>query len=176
MRSIGRRNFSEAVFALAVCPFAHLVPLDCSRVPQAAKGNGPSSAHLAHTAPTDTLEGETMQLHYLELVTPEVEAVCTLYEKTHGVSFSEANPELGGARTLRLPTGLTLGVRAPMHDGERPVVRPYLLVDDIEAAVAEAEKAGAHIAVPPMRIPGQGSCAIYFQGGIEVGLWQAERA
>jgi predicted enzyme related to lactoylglutathione lyase len=116
-----------------------------------------------------------MQLHYLEIVTPDVEAVCTLYEKTHGVSFSEAKPELGGARTVRLPDGLTLGVRAPMHDGERPVVRPYLLVDDIDAVVAEAEKAGAHIAVPPMKIPGHGICAIYFQGGIEVGLWQAER-
>jgi predicted enzyme related to lactoylglutathione lyase len=59
-----------------------------------------------------------------------------------------------------------------MHDGEKPVVRPYILVDDIEAAVAAAAKSGAEIAVPPMKLPGHGTCAIVYQSGIESGLWQ----
>jgi len=71
-----------------------------------------------------------------------------------------------------LADGGMLGVRSPLNDGERLVVRPYILVEDIEAAVAAAAKAGAEITLPPMGIPGHGTCAIVFQGGIESGLWQ----
>lgn len=59
-----------------------------------------------------------------------------------------------------------------MRDSEDPVVRPYLLVDDIAAAVKAAEEAGAMVAMPPTEIPGQGTFAIYVQGGIQHGLWQ----
>ena len=70
------------------------------------------------------------------------------------------------------PGGGLVGVRAPMRETEEPVVRPYWLVDDIEAAVAAAVKAGGEIAHPPMEIPGHGTFAIYIQGGIHHGLWQ----
>jgi predicted enzyme related to lactoylglutathione lyase len=59
-----------------------------------------------------------------------------------------------------------------MNEDERPVTRPYILVEDIEAAVAAAASAGAEITVPPMSIPGRGTCAIVYQSGIESGLWQ----
>ena len=59
-----------------------------------------------------------------------------------------------------------------MHDAEKPVVRPYILVEDIEATVAAAADSGAEIAVPPMKLAGHGTCAIVIQGGIESGLWQ----
>jgi len=59
-----------------------------------------------------------------------------------------------------------------MHAAEEPVVRPYVLVDDIEAAVDGAEAGGAEIALPPMELPGRGKFAIYIQGGIQHGLWQ----
>jgi predicted enzyme related to lactoylglutathione lyase len=113
-----------------------------------------------------------MQIHYLEVVTPEVEATCAAHEKLHGVQFSEPDAGLGGARTAALAGGGRLGVRAPMADSEQPVVRPYVLVDDIEAAVKAAEAAGAKIAHPPLEIPGHGTFAIYIQGGIHHGLWQ----
>jgi predicted enzyme related to lactoylglutathione lyase len=79
---------------------------------------------------------------------------------------------LGNARTAELPSGGKLGVRAPMHEDEKPVVRPYLLVDDVAAAAQAAQTAGAKIAHPPMAIPGHGTFAIYIQGAIEHGLWQ----
>ena len=113
-----------------------------------------------------------MQTQYLEIVTPDVDAVCATYETIHGVSFSEPVAELGGARTVELANGGRLGVRAPMMEAEEPAVRPYLLVDDIEAATAAAEAAGATIAHPPMEIPGQGTFAIFIQGGIQHALWQ----
>lgn len=68
--------------------------------------------------------------------------------------------------------GSLLGIRAPLHGGERPVVRPYVLVPDIVAAVSAAVELGADVAVPPMPLPGYGLCAIYFLGGNEFGLWQ----
>lgn len=113
-----------------------------------------------------------MQVHYLEIVTPEVDATCTALSELHGATFSAPEEVLGGARTANLSNGGKIGVRAPMHESESPVARPYLLVDDIDAAAAAAEKAGAEIAHPPMELPGHGKFAIYIQGGIQHGLWE----
>ena len=113
-----------------------------------------------------------MQTHYLEIVTPDVDAVCATYEKLHSVTFSAPEAGLGNARTAALTNGGVLGIRAPMHETEQPLVRPYLLVDDIEGAVEAAKQAGGEIAHPPMQIPGHGKFAIYIQGGIHHGLWQ----
>ncbi len=114
-----------------------------------------------------------MQVHYLEIVTPDVEAVCAAYARIHGVEFSEPEAALGNARTAALSGGGLVGVRAPMHEMEEPVVRPYCLVDDIDAAAQAATDAGAEIAHPPMEIPGHGKFAIFIQGGVHHGLWQA---
>lgn len=119
-----------------------------------------------------TENGETMRVHYLEIVTTNADAACEVYAGIHGVTFGDADPRLGGARTAKMSDGAIMGIRAPMHDGEKPVTRAYILVDDIEASVAAAKHSGAEIAVPPMEIPGHGKCAIYIQGGIEAGLWQ----
>ena len=113
-----------------------------------------------------------MQIHYLEIVTTEVDAVCEAYAATNGVQFGKPDAVLGNARTATLPGGGLVGVRAPMHEAEEPVVRPYWLVEDIEAAVAAAVEAGGDVAHPPMEIPGHGMFAIYIQGGIHHGLWQ----
>ena len=113
-----------------------------------------------------------MRIHYLEIVTKDVDAVCATYAQLHGVTFGEADAGLGGARTAPLPDGGMVGVRAPMHDTEETLVRPYLLVDDIDAAAGAAVESGAEIAHPPMEIPGHGKFAIYIQGGIHHGLWQ----
>ncbi len=113
-----------------------------------------------------------MQVHYLEIVTSDVDATCGALEKLHGVSFSAPEAGLGNARTALLGNGGLIGVRAPMHETEEPVVRPYVLVEDIEAAAEAAKAAGGEIAHPPMEIPGHGRFAIYVQGGIQHGIWQ----
>jgi predicted enzyme related to lactoylglutathione lyase len=113
-----------------------------------------------------------MQVHYLEIVTPDVDAAVALYSGIHGVSFGAAEAMLGGARTAKLANGGTLGIRAPMHVTETPVVRPYFLVPDIEGSVAAATLSGAEIAMAPTEIPGYGSFAILIQGGIQSGMWQ----
>lgn len=113
-----------------------------------------------------------MKIHYLEIVTPEVDATCETYSLLHSVKFGEIDPNLGGARTAKLENGGMLGIRAPLRDTEKPIVRHYMLVEDIKATVDEAAKAGAEVAVPQMELPGHGICAIVIQNGIESGFWQ----
>ena len=113
-----------------------------------------------------------MQIHYLEIVTQEVEAVCAAYAAAYGVQWGGPDAALGNARTAALPGGGLVGVRQPLHETEEPVVRPYWLVDDIAAAFAAALEAGGQEAHPPLEIPGHGIFAIYIQGGIHHGLWQ----
>ena len=115
---------------------------------------------------------EHLRVHYLEIVTQNVELACTLYSKTLNVSFGDAVPELGDARTATLADGGLVGIRAPMHEAEEPATRPYYLVSDIDKAVAETKDAGAEIAVPPMEIPGRGYCAIIFHNSNQSGFWQ----
>ncbi len=113
-----------------------------------------------------------MQIHYLEIVTKEVDAVCAAYAAANSVRFGKPDAGLGNARTAALPGGGMVGVRSPMHETEQPVVRPYWLVDNVEAALAASVEAGGEVAHPPMEIPGHGTFAIYIQGGIHHGLWQ----
>ncbi len=113
-----------------------------------------------------------MKVQYLEIVTREVDAVCAAYASALNVQFGEQDPGLGGARTASLAGGGLVGVRAPLRETEDPVVRPYWLVADIDAALAAAVQAGGAIAHPPMEIPGHGTFAIYLQGGNDHGLWQ----
>ena len=75
-----------------------------------------------------------MQIHYLDIVTNEIDAVCAAYAVVNRVQFGEPDAGRGNTWTAALP------------DGE--------------------------VAHPPMEIPGQGTFAIYIQGGIHHGLWQ----
>lgn len=113
-----------------------------------------------------------MRIHYLEIVATDVDAVCSAYTATNNLQFGHPVAELGNARTAAVQGGYVVGVRAPMHEAEEPVVRPYWLVDDIESAVAAAVEAGGEVAHPPLEIPGRGTFAIYILGGAHHGLWQ----
>jgi hypothetical protein len=112
------------------------------------------------------------QVHYLEYVSPAVDEQCDLLQLIHGVEFGPAVPALGNARLASLADGTRIGVRAPMAGHEQPIVRTYLRVEDIHAAVAAAEEGGAMIAYPPTKQGDTGTWAIYIQGGVQHGLWQ----
>lgn len=113
-----------------------------------------------------------MQVYYLEIVTKQVDEVCAAYSAATGAHFGAPDAGLGGAHTAELGDGGTVGVRAPLRETEQPVVRPYWLVDDIEAALSAAVEASGELAHEPMEIPGRGTFAIYVQGGVDHGLWQ----
>lgn len=120
--------------------------------------------------PADTKTA--MRIQYLELVTPDVDATCATLAKIHGVEFGDPVESFGNARMADLAGGGRLGVRAPMHSEEKPVTRTYLLVEDLDAAIAAAVAGGGQLAMGATPMPGGGKFALYFQGDNEFGLWQ----
>ena len=58
-------------------------------------------------------EEKAIQVQFLEIVTPDVDATCTSLAKLHGVKFSDPVLEFGNARTAALEGG---GHR-PANDG-----------------------------------------------------------
>ena len=175
MPSNDRRNLLRAGFAFVAVP-GTILHLGCTSGPDGAPREDEPSPDEHPTGSLEkadsTFQGNSMQIQYLEIVTTDVAAICQTCSELYGVTFNEADQNLGGARTAKLAGGGILGVRPPMRDTENPVVRPYVLVDDIQASVDAAAEAGAQIALPPMEIEGHGTCAIVIQGGIESGLWQ----
>ena len=166
-----RRVALGAGLAMVALPGAALQGL-CSTNTAGCLTNEQNSGQENKNEPTNKVNN--MQLFYLEIVAKDVEATCKLYSAVHGIKFGDADPSLGNARTAKMAGGGMLGVRAPMRASEDPVLRPYFLVDDIEAAVKKAADAGAEIALPKMKIPGHGYCAIFILNGNELGLWQKE--
>jgi predicted enzyme related to lactoylglutathione lyase len=121
---------------------------------------------------THTVESSKLGVHYLEIVSNDVDALCALYEHMHGLSFSQPDPDLGHARVATRADGTMVGIRKPLAAHETPTLRTYLAVEDIQRAAQEAEARGATIAYPPTRQGQRGSFAIVIQGGVQHGLWQ----
>ena len=113
-----------------------------------------------------------MAVHYLEIVSHDVDGLTGLYQRMHGLSFGPPDPDLGQARVATQATGTLVGVRKPMAAHEQPVMRTYLAVEDIEQAVRAAEQSGATVAYPPTRQGTHGTFAIVITGDVEHGLWQ----
>jgi predicted enzyme related to lactoylglutathione lyase len=159
---------SVAALAFAGC----VMPLVTGGPNTGTRNSDEPSIDDTTTGKRDEEQGSAMKIHYLEIVTKDVEAICAFYSKSLGVTFGEPDTSLGNARTAGLASGGMLGVRAPMHAGERAVVRPYMLVEDIEASVEAAKNSGAEVMVPPMKLGEHGTCAIVYQSGLEAGFWQ----
>jgi predicted enzyme related to lactoylglutathione lyase len=113
-----------------------------------------------------------MVVHYLEIVSNDVDALTELYQRTHGLSFGPPDPDLGQARIATHADGAVVGIREPLAAHEQPIMRTYFAVEDIQHAVKEAEESGATIAYPPTRQGNHGTFAIVIQGDVEHGLWQ----
>jgi predicted enzyme related to lactoylglutathione lyase len=114
-----------------------------------------------------------MPVHYLEIVSSDADASVTLFQGVHDLSFGPPDADLGQARVATQPDGGLVGIREPLAKHERPIMRTYLAVEDIHAAVKEAEESGASVAFPPTRQGNQGCSAIVIHGEVEHGLWQA---
>lgn len=113
-----------------------------------------------------------MAVHYLEIVSYDVDTLTGLYQRVHGLSFAPPDPDLGQARVATRAGGTLVGIRAPLAPHEQPIMRTYLAVEDIQEAVKKAEGSGATIAYPPTRQGKHGTFAIVIQGDVQHGLWQ----
>lgn len=152
---VHRRLPKTALLAVALMS----IPLGCRSVQRA----GPSA---------EVNESSRMGVHYVEVVSNDVDALTKLYQHVYGFSFGPPEPELGQARVARTPSGMLVGIRKPLSPNEQPTIRTYLAVDDIQRAVKAAEKNGATLAYPPTRQGHWGTFAIVIQGGVQHGLWQ----
>lgn len=148
----------------SLCCLAPLLIVGVAAGIRPAPDSAPANGAKAEAGP--------LKIEYLEIVTASVDETCDALSNAHGAEFGAPIPEFGNARTADLRGGGRIGVRAPMRSDESPVVRPYILVSDIDAAVKAAEAAGAQMAMLPTEIPGQGRFAIYLLGGIQHGLWE----
>ena len=114
-----------------------------------------------------------MTVKYLEIVTPNVDAACAMYSRIYGVEFGAEVPTLGMARTAERPDGTTFSVRAPLADHDGPIVRTYLAVDDMDAAIEAATANGGVVAYGPVEQGDVGTFAIVIQDGVQHGFWVA---
>ena len=127
----------------------------------------------AQAPPVITKErNSNMGLHYLEIVSNDVDTLTGLYERMHGLSFGPPDPDLGQARVATRADGTLVGIRKPLAAHEQPIMRSYFAVEDIQQAVKKAEEHGATVAYPPTRQGQRGTFAIVFQGDVQHGLWQ----
>ncbi|MEM9693164.1 MAG: hypothetical protein AAGA56_11510 [Myxococcota bacterium] len=117
-------------------------------------------------------QGEAMSIHYLEIVTEDVDKVCRLYEQVDALSFGSETTEMGQARLAVRADGSMVGVRRPLADHESPIMRTYVAVENAQQAVNAAEASGAMVAYPPTEQGEYGTFAIVIQGGVQHGLWQ----
>ena len=113
-----------------------------------------------------------MAVHYLEIVSNDVDTLTGLYQRMHGLSFGSPDPDLGQARVATRADGTLVGIRKPLAAHEQPIMRSYLAVEDIQQAVKKAEEHGAIVAYPPTRQGQRGIFAIVIQGDVQHGLWQ----
>jgi uncharacterized protein len=109
-----------------------------------------------------------------ELMTRDVEGVKRFYQSTIGWSF-EAMPMADGgtywvASSGGKPVGGMFSLTSPAYDGVPESWMSYLAVDDVDARVAKAIKAGAKLMKPIFDVPNVGRIAILMQpGGAGVG-------
>jgi predicted enzyme related to lactoylglutathione lyase len=113
-----------------------------------------------------------MAVHYLEIVSNDVNTLTGLYERVHGLFFGPPDPDLGQARVATQADGTLVGIRKPLAAHEQPIMRTYLAVEDIQQAANKAEEHGATVAYPPTRQGQRGTFAIVIQDGVQHGLWQ----
>ena len=113
-----------------------------------------------------------MAVHYVEIVSNDLDALAELYQRMHDLSFGPPDPDLGLARVATQADGTLVGIRKPLAAHEQPIVRTYIAVEDIQQALEEAEESGATIAYPATRQGSQGTFAIVIKGGAQHGLWQ----
>ena len=113
-----------------------------------------------------------MAVHYLEIVSNDVDTLTGLYQRMQGLSFGPPDPDLGQARVATRADGTLVGIRKPLAAHEQPIMRSYVAVENIQQAVKKAEEHGATVAYPPTRQGQRGTFAIVIQGDVQHGLWQ----
>jgi predicted enzyme related to lactoylglutathione lyase len=102
-----------------------------------------------------------------ELMTRDVEGAKRFYQSTIGWSFDPMPMPDGGTYWVALSSGKPVAgifsLHAPEYDGVPESWMSYLAVDDVDARVEKAIKAGAKLMKPIFDVPNVGRIAILQQ-------------
>jgi hypothetical protein len=114
------------------------------------------------------MRGSHGTFYWNELMTRDVEGAKKFYADTLGWSY-DAMPMPGDSGTYWLatmdgePVGGILDISAPDFGQVPESWMAYIAVDDVDARVAKAVKAGAKLMKPVFDVPGVGRIAILLQ-------------
>jgi len=114
------------------------------------------------------MRGSHGTFYWNELMTRDVEGAKKFYADTIGWSY-DAMPMPGDGGTYWLatmdgePVGGIFDINGPDFQGVPESWMAYIAVDDVDARVAKAVKAGAKLMKPVFDVPGVGRIAILMQ-------------
>ena len=114
------------------------------------------------------MRGSHGTFYWNELMTRDVEGAKKFYADTLGWDY-DAMPTPGGGGTYWLatmdgePVGGLFDISGPDFQGVPESWMSYIAVDDVDARVAKAVKAGAKLMKPVFDVPGVGRIAILMQ-------------
>ena len=120
------------------------------------------------------MRGSHGTFYWNELMTRDVERAKKFYADTMGWSF-DAMPTPGGgtywvAKMNNEPVGGVFDISAPEFGPVPESWMAYIAVDDVDARVRNAQKAGAKLMKPIFDVPGVGRIAILMEpGGAGIG-------
>jgi uncharacterized protein len=119
------------------------------------------------------MRGSHGTFYWNELMTRDVERAKNFYADTMGWSY-DAMPMPGGtywlAKMGEQPVGGIFDIGGPEYKGVAEGWMSYIAVDDVDARVQKAVKAGARLMKPIFDVPGVGRIAILTEpGGAGVG-------
>jgi predicted enzyme related to lactoylglutathione lyase len=112
--------------------------------------------------------------YWNELMTRDVERAKRFYGETIGWSFDPMPMPDGGTYWCAMldgrPVAGIFSISAPEYDGVPESWMSYLAVDDVDARVKKATKAGARLMKPIFDVPNVGRIAILMEpGGAGIG-------
>jgi uncharacterized protein len=114
------------------------------------------------------------KFHWNELMTRDVNRAKKFYADTIGWTFDAMPMPAGGTYWVAMedgePAGGIFDISGAEYAGVPECWMSYLAVDDVDARVAKAVKAGAKLMKPAFDVPGVGRIAILTEpGGAGVG-------
>jgi predicted enzyme related to lactoylglutathione lyase len=114
------------------------------------------------------MRGSHGTFYWNELMTRDVDGAKKFYADTLGWSYDAMPmPDGGGSYWLAMidgePVGGLFDISGPDFQGMPESWMAYIAVDDVDARVAKAVKAGAKLMKPVFDVPGVGRIAILMQ-------------
>ena len=115
--------------------------------------------HEADASATDAGDGEG-SIHWVELHSTDLPADLAWLKSSFGITTEEM-PMPNGPYFLLMSGETSVGGAIPQaHEGAPSMWLPWVLINEVDAAVGRAEKGGGNVVVPLFDVPGVGRLSI----------------